>query len=64
MYSYGVYIMRFIFLAILCCSCGALPQLTQTVDDLITEDAIKIIVSKEAVEQKKNINVIVEIKKE
>ena len=56
--------MRFIFLAILCCSCGALPQLTQTVDDLITEDAIKIIVSKEAVEQKKNINVIVEIKKE
>ena len=54
-----------IILALGLSSCQALPQIAQDVDDLITEDAIKIVISKEAVQQKqKNINVIVEIQNE
>lgn len=54
-----------IFLALLTFGCQALPQIAQDVDDFITADAVKIVISKEAVQQKqKNINVIVEIQNE
>lgn len=51
----------YLFLLLLT-SCGSLPELYQAAEDIADDDAIKISVSKEAMQNKKDVAVSVDIK--
>ena len=51
-----------ISLAILLTSCQALPQLFQTADDVVTDDAITVQVDRDAINQNTDVSVNVEVK--
>lgn len=43
-------------------SCTSLPELYQTAEDIANDDAIDIMISREAINKKKDVNVNIEIK--
>jgi hypothetical protein len=42
-------------------SCSSLPQLYQSVDDIATDDAIQVIISREAINKKTNLTVAIDV---
>ena len=53
--------MKKLFLLILLTSCGTLPQLYQSIDDIATDDAIKISVDKDAFKKDTDVHVTVDV---
>ena len=53
--------MRLFVLMALLTSCGTLPQLYKSVEDIADNDAIDVMVSKDAFENKKNVIVLITV---
>lgn len=54
--------MKNIILLILMTSCNTLPQLYQTAEDIINDEAIEVIISREAIQRQTDITVSVDVK--
>lgn len=49
------------FVFVILSSCGTLPQFYQTIDDIATDDAIKISVDKDAFKKDTDVHVTVDV---
>ena len=54
-------ILAVLSLSILCCSCSAWPQFFQAAETIATDTAIKIEVSKEAIQQETDLDICINI---
>ena len=48
-------------LLMILCSCNALPELYRSVEDIANDDAIDIMISREAISKKKDINISIDL---
>jgi hypothetical protein len=52
----------FLFIAVIFVSCNALPQLYQAVEDIADDNAVQIILSKEAIQKQTDLDISVSVK--